>query len=377
MVYIRIAISLMARGIVKMIPMIQKLLFVLIQKLLSVPFFVTDLLSPSFYLRQLRFKLVDCKESASPYLAIFVVYQKNNLPFYVKNMVAALIANHVRVVVVVNGEVSADSRTYLESHCHRVIYRKNTGRDFGAYQDALSIETLGRYKKVLLVNDSVFYFKKNLKRLIGDTLESQQDWVALYDNFNVGYHAQSFFLCFGSEVLRSKNFKTFWRDFKPFNLRHHVISKGELHLSHVLVDAGFHCHVIMNGRDLESRLRALSPLELNRLKDFLTVSFLKSHPEVLGKEGNLLIQHLVFACESYPPSSHGLYPILGILNGIAVFKRDLALRRITSTSEFLQLLQAMKLDESEIRAAVTEFSLDTKSRPRKQLDKIKFMFDLT
>ncbi len=356
--------------------MIQRILFLLVQKLLSIPFFVADLLSPSFYLKQLRFRVVDCKAMTSPHLAIFVVHQKNDLPFYVKNMVEALIANHVRVVVAVNGEVNADARTYLESHCHRVIYRKNTGRDFGAYQDALSMEILDRFQKVLLVNDSVFYFKKNLKKLIGDTLKSEEDWVALYDNFNEGYHAQSFFLCFGAKVLRSKTFKTFWRGYRPFNLRHRVILKGELYLSHVLVDAGFHCHVIMNGRDLESRLRALSPLELNHLKDFLTVSFLKSHPEVLGKESNLLIQHLVFACESYPPSSHGLYPILGILNDVAVFKRDLTLRRMTSTNEFLQLLQAMKLDASEIRDAVTELSLDSKTRPRKLLDRIKFMFDL-
>lgn len=356
--------------------MIQRILFLLIQKLLSIPFFVSDLLSPSFYFKQLRFRLVDCKAITSPHLAIFVVHQKNNLPFYVKNMVEALIANQVRVVAAVNGEVNADARTYLESHCHRVIYRKNTGRDFGAYQDALSMEMLDRYQKVLLVNDSVFYFKKNLKQLIDDTLKSEQDWVALYDNFNEGYHAQSFFLCFGAKVLRSNAFKTFWRNYQPFNLRHRVIHKGELHLSQVLLDSKFQCHVVMNGSDLESKLRALSPSELSRLKDFLTVSFLKSHPEVLGKEGNLLIQHLVFACESYPPSSHGLYPILGILNDVAVFKRDLTLRRMTSTSEFLQLLQAMKLDASEIRAAVAELSLDTKSRPRKLLDKIKFMFDL-
>ena len=366
----------MAHGISKMIAMIHRLLFLLLQKFLSVPFLVSDLLSPSFYLRQLRFKVVDCKESTSPYLAIFVIYQKNNLPFYVKNMVEALIANHVRVVAAVNGELTADARTYLESHCHRVIYRKNTGRDFGAYQDALSIEMLDDYQKVLLVNDSVFYFKKNLKRLIGDTLKSEHDWTALYDNFNEGYHAQSFFLCFGAEVLSSKTFKTFWRGYRPFNLRHHVIAKGELYLSHVLVDAGFHCHVMMNGPDLESKLRALSPLELCHLKDFLTVSFFKNHPEAVGKEGNLLIQHLVFACESYPPSSHGLYPILGILNDVAVFKRDLAVRCFTSANEFLHLLQAMKLDESEIRAAVTELSLDTKTRPRKLFDEIKFRFDL-
>ena len=356
--------------------MIHKLLFVLIQKLLSAPFFIKDLLSPAFYLKSFRLKVVDCKKSTSPYLAIFVIYQKNGLSFSIKNMIEALLANQVKVVAAVNGEVSSDTRAYLESHCHRVIYRKNTGRDFGAYQDALGSEILGRYQKVLLVNDSVFYFKKNLKKLIGDTLKSQHDWIALHDNYNVCYHAQSFFLCFGGEVLRSKTFKTFWQDYRPFNLRHYIISRGELKLSQVLFDAGFHCHVIMNGLDLGQKLRTLRSKELTRLKDLLTVNFLKHHPEVLAKEGKLFIQHLSFACEAYPPTSHGLYPIFGILNDFAVFKRDLVLRQMTSTDEFHLLLKTMKIDAPEIEAAIAEFSLDARSRPRTLFDKIKFRFDL-
>ena len=360
----------------KKISIIFELLFLTLQILLSVPYYIADLLSPTFHLRRLRLKVVDCKKSTSPHLAIFVIYQKNGLTFSVKNMVEALIAHHVRVVVAVNGEVSSEVKDYLESNCHRVIYRKNTGRDFGAYQDALSIEVPDRYQKVLLINDSVFYFKKNLKKLIGDTLKSQHDWVALFDNYNIAYHAQSFFLCFGHEVLRSKTFKAFWRKYRPFNLRHYVIRYGELELSRVLLDAGHHCHVVANGADLRERLQSLGAAELARLKDFLTIAFLRSHPEVLAKEGKSFIRHLVFACETHPPPSHGVYPIFAILNGVAVFKRDLVVRRMTSTSEFLELLQAMEIDASEIRDSVAEFSLDAVSRPRTLFEKTKFMFDL-
>jgi len=359
-----------------MIPMIHKLLFVLVQKLLSTPFLFADLLSPSFYLKRFRFKVIDCKEGSSPHLAIFVVYPKHNLSFSVRNMVEALIANHVRVVVVVNGEVGYEIRTYLESNCHRVIYRKNIGRDFGAYQDALSIETTDRYQKVLLVNDSVFYFKKNLHKLIDNTFKSPHKWEALYDNYNVSYHAQSFFMCFGNEVLRSKIFKDFWRDYRPLSLRFHVIKEGELKLSRLLVEVGFRCHVMHNGFDLLEKLKALDDAKLDHLKDFLTVSFLKSHPEILGKERNLFIQHLVSASESSPPTCHGIYPILGLLSGAAIFKRDLVLRYVTTPCEFQILLDAMKLDPLEIDAAVAELSLSARLRPHKLFDKIKFMFDL-
>ena len=359
-----------------MIPMIHKLLFYTLQKIFSIPFFIIDLLSPTFYLKRLRAKIVEYKKSTSVHLAIFVVHQKNNLPFYIRNMLEALLANHMKVVVVVNGEATSDTKNYLELNCHTVIYRKNTGRDFGAYQDALSNEVIDDFQKVLLVNDSVFYFKKNLNALIGDTLKNKQDWIAFYDNYNLAYHAQSFFLCFGPAVLRSKAFKIFWRNYRPFNLRHRVIKEGELKLSHALMDAEFQCHVIMNASDLGRNLRALKETELLHLKDFLTVFFLKHHPGILGKEGRLFIQHLVFGCESYPPVSHGLYAIFGILNDVAVFKRDLALRQMTTVDEFQLLLEEMKLDPYEIKAALAEFSLDARSRPRSLFDKIKFRFDL-
>jgi hypothetical protein len=97
----------------------------------------------------------------------------------------------------------------------------------------------------------------------------------------------------------------------------------------------------------------------------------------MGKEGKSFIQHLVFACETYPPSMHGTYPMFGLLKGVAVFKRDLVTREMTSASEFLQLVQAMELDPSEIKDAVAEFSLDAISRPRTLPDKIKFLFHLT
>lgn len=359
-----------------MIPIIKRLLFGLIQKLLSTPFFVIDLLSPAFYLKRLRFKVVDCKESSSRNLAIFVVYQKNSLPFYVKNMIEALLANDVRVVVTVNGEANSHTRTYLEATCHRVIYRKNTGRDFGAYKDALSTEIIDRYQKIFLVNDSVFYFKKNLKKLIGEILENRQGWVSLSDNYNECYHAQSFFLCFGGEVLRSKVFNAFWNRYLPFNPRHYVIKYGELKLSQVLLDAGVHCHVINSGLYLRLRLGDLDGSELDHIKDFLPVAFLRRHPEVLIKQGRLLIQHLVFACESFPPTSHGLYPIFGILSGVAIFKRDLVLRCMTTVDEFRSLLEEMKLNSSEIDAALDELSLDARFHPRGLFEKINFRFDI-
>jgi hypothetical protein len=147
-----------------MIPMIYKLLYLTLQKLFSVPYYIADLLSPTFYLRSYRIKVIDFKKSTSPHLAIFVIYQKNGLTFSIRNMVEALIANHVKVVMVVNGEVASEIKDYLASNCHRIIYRKNTGRDFGAYQDALSTESPDRFQKVFLINDSVFYFKKESKR---------------------------------------------------------------------------------------------------------------------------------------------------------------------------------------------------------------------
>lgn len=359
-----------------MIPTIHKFLYSLMQRLLSIPFFIIHFANPFFHLSSLRFKAVHYKEVASPYLAIFVIYQEGSLPFYVKNMIEALTANQVKVVVVANGEVSADTKSYLESTCHVVIFRKNIGRDFGAYKDALSSVDLGSYKKIFLINDSVFYFKRNLKELIASVLKSQHHWTALYDNYNVSYHAQSFFLCFGDDVLRSKTFKDFWASYQPFGVRHYVIRHGELALTSSLIKAGFYNHTLNNKFDLRLRLNALNLKEISELKKFLTHDFYSLYPRVLDMDDPQFILFLTYLCERVASPVHFLYPVFSLLNQSPIFKRDLIKRHKTTLEEFYSLLTEMKLDVSEVEDAMNEFHVQSKSPPKSLLAKINFRFDI-
>lgn len=359
-----------------MIPIIHKFLYSLIQSLLSIPFFFIHFFYPFFYLSCLRFNEVHYKKSASPYLAIFVVYQKGSLPFYVKNIIEALTVNQVKVVVVVNGYVSADTKSYLESTCHVVIFRKNIGRDFGAYKDALSTVALDNYKKIFLINDSVLYFKKNLKELIASILKSQHQWTAIYDNYNVSYHAQSFFLCFGAEVFRSKIFKDFWSSYIPFSLRHYVIRRGELALASSLIKAGFVNYTVNNLSSLKSNLDALSSMEISDLKLFLTQNFVRLYPSVVNMEPPEFILYLAYLYKRVASPVHDLYPVFSLLNQSAIFKRDLIKRHKTTLDEFYSLLKKMKLDESEIQATMKEFSDQSKSSPKGLIAKINFRFDI-
>lgn len=359
-----------------MIPIIHKFLYSLIQRLISTPFFIIHFVNPLFHLRSLRFKVAHYKESTSPYLAIFVIYQEGILPFYVKNMIEALTANQVKVMVVANGDVRAETKSYLESSCHVAIFRKNIGRDFGAYKDALSLVDLDNYKKIFLINDSVFYFKRNLKELIAGILKSQDHWTAIYDNYNVSYHAQSFFLCFGADVFRSKSFKDFWASYQPFGVRHYVIRHGELALTSTLIKAGFYNHTLNNQFDLRLRLNALNNKEITELKMFLTHDFYSLYPRMFDMDAPQFILSLTSQCERVASPVHDLYPVFSLLNHSPIFKRDLIKRHKTTLHEFHSLLTEMKLDSSEVLAAMNEFSEQSKSPPKSLLAKINFRFDI-
>ena len=52
--------------------MIHKLLFFTLQKIFSIPFFIIDLLSPTFYLKRLRTKIVEYKNGKVTLLALFM-----------------------------------------------------------------------------------------------------------------------------------------------------------------------------------------------------------------------------------------------------------------------------------------------------------------
>src|SRR6185437_8365170 len=152
----------------------------------------------------------------------------------------------------------------LRRACCLMIERENVGSDFGGYKDAISIvsKRFGSIERLVIANDSVFYFREGLDKLIAD-LDGPQDFIGVSEVFDHHYHVASFLISFGPAVLRSEAFRNFWARFKPLGTRRWNIFRGEGALTAQLIEAGFKPHILFRAEPLRPHVRARNRAELD------------------------------------------------------------------------------------------------------------------
>ena len=159
---------------------------------------------------------------------ILVLFPTSSLARFTKDLIAALKPSPFNLVVVLNASLSAAVKNELRGACCLMIERENVGSDFGGYKDAISIvsKRFGDVERLVIANDSVFYFNEGLDKLIGD-LDGPQDFIGVSEVFDHHYHVASFLMSFGAPVIQSATFKKFWARFKPLGTRRWNIFRGE------------------------------------------------------------------------------------------------------------------------------------------------------
>jgi hypothetical protein len=163
--------------------------------------------------------------------------------------VAALRSAGFSVVVVSNsGRLVPEDAAALRGLCAAVLVRRNSGRDFAAWREAMGRLGLPRVetRRLLLANDSVCGPLAPLEPLLA-RMDDAADMWGMTDSEELGWHLQSFFLLVGSGVFRSKAWQRFWRGVRPMPSKLLTILWYEVGLSRYLTRAGF-------------RLRALFPV---------------------------------------------------------------------------------------------------------------------
>jgi hypothetical protein len=167
--------------------------------------------------------------------------------FCTLNLVKALTDSGFYVLAISNKRLADTDRKQLLAQCHYLIERYNVGRDFGAYKIGIrwfaDKGMLDKADYLALTNDSMFYTKSFSKQL-AEFLTVDEQWYALFENYETHYHAQSFFQVFRKDVFNSASFRGFWNDYKPYSSRRHAIDQGEVLLSWTLRKAGFHVGVL-------------------------------------------------------------------------------------------------------------------------------------
>ena len=118
------------------------------------------------------------------------------------------------------------------------IERFNFGRDFGSYQVGFKhLFSRGwdqKCPRLLLMNDSVFYSKKNLSEFLENLIQSEKEVLGATENHERHHHIGSFCIAMGQRILQHPVFKKFWRNYSNSDIRPKVIDQGEIALSKTL-----------------------------------------------------------------------------------------------------------------------------------------------
>ena len=239
-------------------------------------------------------------------LGIFVFYDKDGIvDDYIPYLLCDLKENLTDLVIVVNGELTAQGREVFEGLCDKIVIRENAGFDFGAWKyaitDFLGWDKVCAYDELVLVNNSFFgplypvktVFDAMAARAVdfwGLTAQgdrSGQD-SAFWPDGIIRHHLQSYMLVFCSSIIRSEAFKRFWNTLPQICTHFDAILYGEAKLTCYLESCGFKWEACVDCGDLDASVDKSDP-----------GSYCMLTPSLLIKKGLPIIKAKCFAFEKY------------------------------------------------------------------------------
>jgi hypothetical protein len=218
-------------------------------------------LDPRVYSERLRVRAVTeghVLRKSNRYL-LFLLFTKLEIPPFTHTVLEAIRRSRLNLVIISNSELSETLREQLLDQCHLLIERQNVGQDFGGYKDGISelLKRTNDIERLAILNDSLFFFEKNIDNLITG-LDGEQDVIGMTEDFHLHYHIQSFALSFSRAVLEDRRLRNYWRHYRPISTRRWVVARGERGLTRQLMRSSFKPHILYHGAMLLPKLRALS-----------------------------------------------------------------------------------------------------------------------
>jgi len=275
--------------------------------------------------------------------AIVVKYARFGLDDGVAELVAALSRQGVNVILVCNGSPRPDDLDRLRAAAHRVLVRRNIGRDFGAYRAAtLLLEREGLTPdRLLYFNDSVIYLDgPELDQLITALLVSPAGMLGAFENHETRHHLGSFTFCHSADVVADPAVRRFWRQYRAYSLRPHAILRGEIRLTTLVKSRGHQLDVVYSAQRLASALQQLPVTELAGLWRYLPSRTRGSEPvagaDTLSRRDSLIDQLMT----SFMNSSQAHYGF-GLFHRVLqapIVKKDLLGRGVYLEHQCLRIL---------------------------------------
>lgn len=142
---------------------------------------------------------------------LYASYQKGpELPGYIRFALQHLSETPFRVVLLTNKrELSPDTLRFLEDHNIFLYLTENHGLDFGMWRRFLkdlanckgNFTTLSGISRLVLMNDSVVYYRNRFQEFFDRAERSDADAISLTQSEEVRPHLQSYFLYLKPESL--------------------------------------------------------------------------------------------------------------------------------------------------------------------------------
>jgi hypothetical protein len=304
--------------------------------------------------------------------AVFLIWQPQATAWYVTNALAALAEAGINVTLVVNHPLSEARLAELRPFADRIMLRDNSGRDMGGYRDAI-LSFAGREpERLLLMNDSVYYFRAGLTEMVQRLATSPCDVCATYENWEYHHHFQSFCYSVSRYMLEQPAFQQFWRDYLPVNARPWAINKGEVGSSRRMVRLARSTEVLFNPVKLREALADVDSMGLQDLFGHLPIDL---RPAAGGPRlrQETVMRQLTDAIVARSQIHSGGFLYRRFL-GAPLIKRDLLFRQQYHLHEIESLLNIVGAEGhtadiiTEMRAKGIGFHLRGRARQRFLLD---------
>ncbi|WP_371345156.1 lipopolysaccharide biosynthesis protein [Ancylobacter sp. IITR112] len=222
---------------------------------------------PRFYVDE------ECCPAVGNNYAIVVSYSGFGVASDLIDLLKALRRRGVNAVVICNGLPKLNVLEMLRRDAHRVMVRRNVGRDFGAFRAAtLRLAAEGRaVSRMLYFNDSVIYIAgAELDAMVHRMIEDTYPVIGAFENHEFEHHIGSYVFSVSGEVFYDSKLLSFWKRYRPYDIRPHAIHQGEIALSRQLKKRGYAIGVIYSVDRLGEHLRTFDAAQLLGLLKYMT-----------------------------------------------------------------------------------------------------------
>jgi len=200
--------------------------------------------------------LTDLHIHAGSSVAIFVHWSKSDLiSNHDKEFVNSLALEFDQVIVMCNLNKKKRFKKNNQEDFNKnvqLIGRENTGYDFGAYQDGLTIVRpyANLVNDILLLNNSVYRLHDSLTPIMNQVRNSGFDVTSITNSREKGLHLQSYFLHLKKPVLDKKEFWIWFEDLEVSNSRFVTIDKLEIPFAQIIESYGLSSGALWDFDDL-------------------------------------------------------------------------------------------------------------------------------